>query len=153
MDFVKAAQIVAVMVGPTVVIGMAIHAPRLFRAIQRLREPPEDPTLTPRNPPIEELAADLRRLLLRHEALKRSTGEAMRARRLVALEAAIADCAAEAALALGVPHPDRPARGALSVPALRRLLYALMDAGLMLPPDVALVAAHRPGPDPGIPRS
>jgi hypothetical protein len=151
MDLVKAAQIVGVMLSPTLVIGAALHAPRAFRAVRaRLVDRSTDPMLTPTNPPIEELAADLRRLLLRHEALKRSPKEAMRVRRLVALEAAISDCATDAARALGVPHLLRPARGALPIAQLRHLLRGLMDAGLVLPPDVDLVAADRRGPEPGV---
>lgn len=151
MDYVKAVQIAALMVSPTVIVGIALHTPRLFRAAYaRVRERSADSALTPRNAPIEELAADLRRLLFRHDILKRSPSEAMRARRLVALEAAVADCAADAAKALGVAYPQRPTRGALPVPQLRRLLRALVDAGLVLPLDVDLVDVHRRDSGPGV---
>lgn len=154
MDFFKTAQIVGLMVTPTVAVGLALYAPRLVRAVNVwLNERSVDSTLAPSNPPIEQLAADLRRLLLCHETLRRSPAEAMRVRRLVALEAAITDCAADAARALGVPHPERPARGALPTAQLRQLLQALMQAGLVLPPEVDLVAAQRRGPDPGVTRS
>jgi hypothetical protein len=140
MDFVKALQIAAIMVTPTVVVGMVLHAPRVVRAVSNaIRERTEDSTMAPKAPPIEQLAADLRRLLLRHEQLKRTPGEAMRVRRLVALEAAIADCAIDAARALDLPYHPRPARGLLPVAQLRRLLKDLMTAGLVLPSGVDLL--------------
>ena len=60
----------------------------------------------------------------------------MRAHRLWAIEAAIAVRAIEAARALDVPHrePERP--GALAHDELCALLYALGDAGLVLPAKV-----------------
>ena len=67
----------------------------------------------PIGPPIEQLAADLRRLLQRHDDLKRSTAVAMRAQKLRATEAAITDCAIDAARALDLPCPEEPGqRGA-----------------------------------------
>ncbi len=151
MDLAKAVQIAALMVSPTVIVGIALHTPRLLRAAYgRVRERGADPALTPCNAPIEELAADLRRLLLRHDMLKRSPKEAVRVRRMVALEAAVSDCAADAARALGVACPERPTRGALPVPQLHRLLRALVDAGLVLPLDVDLMDVQRRDPGPGV---
>lgn len=142
MDLTKIAQIVAVMLSPTLAIAVALHTPRAVRAVRNaLRERAEQlagPTATA--PPIESLAADLRRLLLQHETLKATPDAAMRVKRLVALEAAITDCATEAARALGVPSPQRPARGPLPVTQLRRLLQALVNAGLVLPSGVSLLA-------------
>jgi hypothetical protein len=150
MDFVKAAQIAGVMLSPTLLVGITLNGSRLLRrALNSRAEAKADPS----NPPIEKVAADLRRLLLRHETLRRAPNEAMRAHRLVALEAAISDCAIDAARALGVPYPDRAAREGLPTPQLRRLLRALCDAGLVLPPWVDLLAARRHGPDPGVARS
>lgn len=151
MDLAKAIQIAALMVSPTIIVGIGLHTPHLVRAAyRRLQDRGTDPSLTPNTAPIEELAADLRRLLLRHNILKRSPNEAMRVRRLVALEAAIADCATDAARALSVPHPYRPPRGSLPVPQLRQLLRALIAAGLVLPLEVDLVSAERHDPGPGV---
>lgn len=149
MDYLKAAHIAAVMLAPTLIIGAALHAPRVLRAMRNVwRERAEDQgALTATAPPIENLANDLRRLLLQHETLRRSSDKAMRVKRLVALEAAIADCATEAARALDVPFPGRPARGLIPPTQLRRLLQALLEAGLVLPAGVSLLAD---GPDPGV---
>jgi hypothetical protein len=142
MDIAKAAEIVVIMLSPTIAVGSAIYVPRGIRALYRLvRHHDTSPQTTQR--PIEQVAGDLRRLLGQHESVRRSTGVAMRAQHLKALEAAIADCAAEAAHALGVLCPDRPVRGALPTPQLRRLLLALADAGMVLPPAVGLIAADR----------
>lgn len=142
MDFPKAAQIVLIMLSPTLVVGAALYTPRVFRAVRRFVGR-RDGELTPAIRPIEDVAGDLRRLLRQHDAVKRSTGVTMRVQHLRALEAAITDCASEAARALGLPCPDRPVHGALSTPELRRLLLGLADAGLVLPPAVSLMAADR----------
>ena len=143
MDTAEAIQFVAVMLAPTVLVGTGLLLPRTVRAVGRWRKRHRvDDTMQPRHAPIEELAADLRRLLQRHDALKRANDVAMRARHLKALEAAIGDCAIEAALALDLPCPERDDRRALSVPELRTLLRALADAGLMLVPATGLFAAE-----------
>jgi hypothetical protein len=142
MDVAKAAEIVVIMLSPTIAVSAAIYVPKGVRAVySRARRRDVNPQ--PSQRPIEEVARDIRRLLHRHESVRRSTGIARRAQHLEALEAAIADCAAEAARALDVPCPERPVRGALPTPQLRRLLLALADAGLVLPPAVGLLAADR----------
>ena len=94
----------------------------------------------PDGPPIEKLAADLRRLLWNHDRVTRSADVAMCAGRLRALESAIVICATQAARSLDVPHPDPPELGGyLEKPQLRLLLRALAAAGLVLPPSVALL--------------
>ena len=95
------------------------------------RQPPQ-----PLGPPIEQLAADLRRLLRLHESLTVSAHLAMRAHRLWAVEAAIGMRAVEAARALDIAHrePERP--GALTRDELLQLLTALAAAGLVLPAKV-----------------
>jgi hypothetical protein len=133
MDVAKAGQIVALMLSPTVVIAAALYLPRGLRALRRAVRP--DPV--PPNPPIEALAADLRRLLRQHEALTRSADGTARAVHLRALEDAITDCATDAARALGVPSPPR---APLSRADLGRLLRALAAAGLVLPPGTGLRA-------------
>jgi hypothetical protein len=155
---VRAGEIVLLMLAPTLLIGALVSAPRIVRAASRRaadRRARNNPQ--PVGPPIEQLAADLRRLLWRHDTVRRSTDElrrrerpgdtdtpiivAMRARRLWALEGAITDCATKAARALDVPHPAAPPYGGLDKPRLSRLLRDLADAGLVLPPAVGLLAS------------
>jgi hypothetical protein len=142
MDVAKATEIVVIMLSPTIAVSAAIYVPKGVRAVYR-RVRRSDLSPLPDYRPIEQVAGDLRRLLRQHESVRRSAGIARRAQHLEALEAAIADCAVEAARALDVPCPDRPVRGALPTPQLRRLLLALADAGLVLPPAVGLLAADR----------
>jgi hypothetical protein len=140
MNVAKATEIVAIMLSPTLVVAAALYLPRGVRAIaQRLGDDQGQVTHTP----IEELAADLRRLLRQHETIKQSPALAMRAKHLRAVEGAITDCATEAATALGLPSPDRPAHGVLPTPQLRQLLRSLADAGLVLPPAVGLLTADK----------
>jgi hypothetical protein len=142
MDVGKVSGIVVIMLLPTLIVGALVYLPRVLRAIQAAAERRARPkALVPAHAPIEELAADLRRLLHQHETLRTSTGLVMRAHRLFALEAAIADGATEAAAALGLSYSDRSPGQALSKPDLRRLLNALGDAGLMLPPTSILLGA------------
>jgi hypothetical protein len=145
MSVAEASQFVIVMLAPTLLAGGILVVPRAVRAARRrTRRRRADDLLQPVCPPIEQLAADLRRLLRRHEATKQSTYLAMRARHLQAIEAAIGDCAMEAAQALGVASPDQLAsrqRTPLSTPELRRLLRALADAGLILVAAPGLMAA------------
>ena len=142
MDVSRVTEIVLLMLFPTLVVEGALHLPAGIRRAKRLlaaRRP--DTNLHPSHPPIEQLAADLRRLLRQHDAIRQAPGIAMRGRHLRALEGAITDCAAEAALALGLPCPDRPPHGALSPPQLRDLLHALARSGLILPPTAGPLAA------------
>jgi len=143
MDLSRTAQIVVIMLSPTLTIGAAIYAPRVFRAARRLVVARDDTAVRPDHRPIELVADDLRRLLRQHETVKQSAGLARRAQHLVALEAAITDCASEAARALGLSVPDRPAHEGLSTSRLRQLLLDLADAGIVLPPAVGLIAADR----------
>src|SRR5690349_18763394 len=143
MDLSRTAEIVVIMLSPTLVVGAAIYTPRAYRTVRRLVVRRDDPSPQPDHRPIELVADDLRRLLRQHDTVKRSPGLARRAQHLAALEAAITDCASEAARALGLPVPDRPVHGALSTSRLRQLLLSLADAGLVLPPAVGLIAADR----------
>ena len=134
MDPGKVAQILGLMLGPTLAVAAAVHLPTAVRALRRLRKPPPRPAAAgPQGPPIERLAADLRRLLAQHEALTRATSAPVRAARLVALRGAITDCAVDAARAVDVDVPPRAGRAPLPVPDLARLLRSLADAGLVLP--------------------
>jgi hypothetical protein len=144
MNVARAGQIVLIMLSPTLIIGAALYVPRWVRAgRRRLRVRRPATVLQPIGPPIEVLAADLRRLLLEHDAIRRSTDLAVRGLRLRALEGAIYDCAVQAATALDVPRPDQPARGLVSIPELQRLLRALARAGLVLPARAGLLTGER----------
>jgi hypothetical protein len=143
MDVGKLSGIVVIMLLPTLIVGAVFYLPGGVRALQRRAEGRvREKVPQPDHAPIEELAANLRRLLRQHENIRCSTGLAMRAHRLVALEAAIADGATETAAALGLSSPERSAGQALSRPDLRRLLHALGDAGLVLPPTSILLGAE-----------
>jgi hypothetical protein len=141
---IRVAGIVVLMLSPTLLIATALYAPRGVRVVwRRLVDWRDDSTPQPSGPPIEQLAADLRRLLWHHDRLKQSTDVARRAWHLRALESAITDCATQAARALDVPYPDPPTHGGFDKPQLRRLLRALAAAGLVLPPAVGLLAPDR----------
>jgi hypothetical protein len=136
MNVLPAVQLLLLAVTPTVLGAIVITAPRWMAALGRLRPEPPSDTPEPVGLPIEQLAADLRRLLRLHDDLTVSAHLAMRAHRLWAVEAAIAVRAAEAAKALDVPCPEPPVPGSIDRVALRRLLIALADAGLVLPDTV-----------------
>jgi hypothetical protein len=140
MDLGKAGQIAAIMLTPALAFGAAVHLPGVVRVVRRLAERRAERRYPrPTGPPIEQLAADLRRLVGQHDAVRRATGVTMRAHHLRAIEGAITDCATQAARALGVAHPEPPVRGPLPTPELRRLLRALSDAGLALPAGAGLL--------------
>jgi len=139
-DVVKVSKFVLLILSPTLFFGAVAYTPRWLRVARRVIESRRaDRSPQPTNPPIERIAADLRRLLWEHHRFSRSNDYPIRAGRLWALESAIGDCAAQAARALGVPHPDPPATGGLHRPQLRRLLRALAAEGLVLPPAVELL--------------
>jgi hypothetical protein len=143
MDVAVAGQFALVFLLPTALLATGLAGPRAIRTLRRrVRHCRAADTARPAGPPIEHLAADLRRLLRRHDALKASPAVASRGRHLQAIEAAIADCAAEAARALGLACPERPRHAVLATADLRRLLRALTDAGLMLVPATGLLAAE-----------
>ncbi|MGW4940801.1 helix-turn-helix domain-containing protein [Actinoplanes sp. NPDC004185] len=134
-------QIVLILLSPTLIFGAVIYLPRAARAVWHRVHPEPDPG--PLAPPIEQVVANLHRLLHQHDALLHSPDVALRARRLKALEAAITDSALEAARALDVPAPDAPGRAGLRPATLSRLLRELAAAGLVLPRGVELVDGDR----------
>ncbi|MEU4692911.1 hypothetical protein [Actinoplanes sp. NPDC023714] len=91
------------------------------------------PAPQPSGPPIERLAADLRRLLRLHDELAASAHAGLCAHRLWAVEAAIAMRAIEAATALGVRHPPASRADRLTPSELSILLAELGAAGLAIP--------------------
>jgi hypothetical protein len=135
---------VLLVAAPTLAFEAACSAPRGVRAVKRLLDSRRAALCPqPTDPPIEQIAADLRRLLWQHDAFMRSNDMPMRARRMWALEGAISDCALQAARALGVPPPAEPGNGRFDKPRLRRLLRALAAEGLVLPSEVRLLASDR----------
>jgi hypothetical protein len=125
---------------PALLAGTAFAAVSGVRGVRRLiadrrgRAHPQ-----PTNPPIERVAADLRRLLWQHDLVVRCQDVAAPAKRVWALETAITRRATQAARALEVPYPDPPAYRGLDRPQLHRLLRALADQGLVLPATVGLM--------------
>ncbi|OJF13210.1 hypothetical protein [Couchioplanes caeruleus] len=144
MDLARAGQIAVIMLSPTLAVGVALYAPRVARALWHLARRRDYPLRTYRySPPIEQLATDLRRLLLQHDELRTDTRPGPRGVRLRALEAAITDLAVGAARALNVPASVPPAHAGMPPATLRRLLHDLTEAGLALP-AVGLLAGDRP---------
>ncbi len=120
---------------------------RLAGVRRRARRRAPDAQGTPfrtANPPIELVAADLRRLLWAHHiqtlTIAGAPGIPAHARRRRELEIAISERATQAARALGVPYPHHLAHTDFDRPVLRRLLRTLAVAGLVLPPAVELLA-------------
>ena len=136
MSLLDIGKLALITVTPTLIGAIVVYAPRIWAACERLRPGRPEVTPEPLGLPIEQLAADLRRLLRLHEATGRSAHIAMRAHRLWAVEAAIAVRAVEAARALEVPHREPETPGALTRDELVRLLQALAAAGLVLPTAV-----------------
>jgi hypothetical protein len=111
------------------------------RAVRRrARSRRVDPDLQPAKPPIEEIAADLRRMLWQHDLFARSNDIPKPAGRLRALEVRMTRRAVQAAHALEVAHPDPPPFGGFDTAQLRRVLHDLKAEGLVLPPEVGLMA-------------
>ncbi|OLE26130.1 MAG: hypothetical protein AUG44_13935 [Actinobacteria bacterium 13_1_20CM_3_71_11] len=132
------AKVVAIVLAPSAAVGAVLLGPRAVRSLRRRLHERTQPL--PAGPPIEQLAADLRRLVRQHHAVKRAPDLMMRAHHLSAIEGAITTCAVQAAVALGVPHPRVPRHSALTTTELKRLLRALADAGLVLPTGVGPLA-------------
>lgn len=129
-------KLVLIIFAPTLLGGVVVSAPRWWRALRGLWPDRRASEPQPTGPPIEQLAADLRRLLRLHSDLTVSAHLAMRAHRLWAVEHAIGVRAVEAARALDVPHREPVPPESLSRDELPAVLYALADAGLVLPAKV-----------------
>jgi hypothetical protein len=114
MDLIDVGKLILIVITPTLIGGVVISAPRWCGALarawpERRRRGPE-----PIGLPIQQLAADLRRLLRLHAELTESAHLAIRAHRIWAIEAAIGVRAVEAARALEVPHREPEPPGTLS---------------------------------------
>ncbi len=138
---IKLGEILLLLLSPMLLFGLLVWIPRGVRAVRRRTgSGAAEPWLQPSGPPIEQIAADLRRLLWQHDRYVRSIDIAMSDRRLWSLEVAISHQATQAARALRVPHPDPPEHRGYDKLQLRSLLHALAAEGLVLPPAVALLA-------------
>ncbi|GIF37060.1 hypothetical protein [Actinoplanes xinjiangensis] len=132
MTLLDASRVILILAAPGAVVAGCRYLPRWCAALAGRRRPPP----APYGPPIEQLAADLRRLLHLHGRLAESAHSAFCAHRLWAVEAAIGTRAVEAATALGVPHPHPDRAATLTRTQLSALLTALARAGLVLPARV-----------------
>jgi hypothetical protein len=121
---------------PTLIGAAVVYSPRWWAAIARRWPDRAEREPRPSGPPIERIAADLRRLLRLHDELTASAHLAMCAHRLWAVEAAIGARAVEAAQALDVSYREPAMPGALTCTELRDLLHALAGAGLVLPASI-----------------
>ena len=136
MDFWDASKLALIVATPTLLGALVVWAPKWCGAIADRWEAARPQPPQPYGPPIEQLAADLRRLLRLHSELTVSAHLAMRAHRLWAVEAAIATRGVEAARALGLPHPELGPLDTLTRSQLHDLLKSLAAAGLVLPAKV-----------------
>lgn len=141
-DLATAGKLIVLALSPTLIGVAVLTAPRWCGVLARAwpRRGPQQPE--PIGPPIERLAADLRRLLRLHGELMTSAHLAMRAHRLWAVEAAIRVRAIEAARALDVPYGDADGPGGMQHTELCALLHALSEAGLALPARVGPFTGH-----------
>ena len=136
MNVLNVTRLVLIVATPTLLGALIVHAPRWWDRATDYWEAHRPHPPVPLGPPIEQLAADLRRLLRLHESLTVSAQAAMRAHRLWVVEAAIGMRAIEAARALGVPHREPATPGGLRRDELVDLLTALSCSGLVLPAKV-----------------
>ena len=136
MSLLDVGKLAIIAVTPTVLGVAVVYAPKWCQAIARRWPERADREPEPAGLPIQQLAADLRRLLRLHDELTASAHLAMRAHRLWAVEAAIGVRAVEAARALEVPHREPAMPVALSRAELHDLLRALAAAGLVLPATI-----------------
>ena len=137
MSLLDVGKLALITFTPTLIGAVVIYTPRWWAALSRVWPEHGAGEPQPIGPPIEQLAADLRRLLRLHEELTHSAHIAMLAHRLWAVEAAIGARAVEAARALDVPHRQPEQLEVLTRAELGRLLRELSRAGLALPDLVA----------------
>jgi hypothetical protein len=138
------AEVVGLVASSVLLFAAVGFGPRWFHAARRavgMRRTEDH--VQPAIPPIERIAADLRRMLWDHHRTLRSNDYPLRALRVSALEGAISHRAAQAARGLEVPCPPLPEEGRFQKPELRRLLRALAAEGLVLPSTVDLLSPHR----------
>jgi hypothetical protein len=129
---------------PTLAFGLGCWAKRQARTVRRNRRRRAERAMQPTSAPIEQIAADLRRMLWTHDRVVRTRDISTIGRRARALEAAISTSALQAARALEVSHPKPVPYTGLETWQLRRLLQALRAEGLALPADVGLIQPDSP---------
>jgi hypothetical protein len=129
-------KLVLIAATPTLLGAAVIYAPKWFGVLTRRWPERVDREPKPAGLPIEQLAADLRRLLRLHDELTASAHLGIRAHRLWAIEAAIEVRAIEAARALDIAHREPALPGELTCAELQDLLSSLAISGLVLPATV-----------------
>ena len=137
-------EVAILALSPTLAVGMGWWVNRGVRVARRIRRRRDELAMRPVNPPIEQIAADLRRMLRAHDGSVRTRHIATTDRRVRALEAAISTSAVQAAQALEVSHPRSVPYNGLETSQLRRLLQALRAESLVLPADVGLTQPDSP---------
>lgn len=122
------------MLAPTLVVYGVLHVADVVAAARRLAERSGivSPPLVATGSPIERIAADLRRLNRRLDALRAAGPVPGKGLRWQAAQLAYEDRLADACHALGLDHRLTPARGQLS--ERRRVEAALAEAGLDVRP-------------------
>ncbi|WP_430789908.1 hypothetical protein [Actinoplanes sp. G11-F43] len=133
MTLLDVSRLIIAIIGPGLLMAAVRYLPRLWAAVSDRLRKPQPPEVSPYGPPIERLAADLRRLLRLHGELVASAQNSLCAQRVWAVEAAIGMRAVEAATALEVPHPHPDRAASLTRTEISALLTALAMAGLVLP--------------------
>jgi hypothetical protein len=136
VNVLDAGKLALIVSAPTLLGAAVIYVPQWCRKLADRWDQHRPRRPQPCGPPIEQLAADLRRLLRLHGEVTESAHLAMCAHRLWAIEAAIGARAVEAARALGVRHREPDLLSTLSRPELVELLTALAAEGLVLPAKV-----------------
>ncbi len=137
MTMARGLLFLVIVLTPTALGAAVILAPAWGAALARRLPDRHDPRgPQPERKPIQQLAADLRRLIRLHGELGASAQLATRAQRLWSVEAAISARAVEAAQSLEVPFDDPTESGGVDRARLTRLLHDLAAAGLVLPTRV-----------------
>jgi len=121
---------------PSLLIGAALQVPRLYAAGRRLaqRRGLLSPPPQPAGLPIQQIAADLRRLDSRLTELRQAGPVTAKAVKLTAAQSAYDDRLLDACRALDVAHELGSARGAGRTVERLRVEAALAGAGLDLHP-------------------
>ncbi len=118
------------LLAPTLVLGLVFALPKWMAAAgeaRRRRQRRSGKLMTPSGPPVERLAADLRRLRWQRVDAQRSRVQREGAR------LAYEDVVRQAAMTLGIAHDLDGAKGRFSREVeLLRIEQALLDAGLVL---------------------
>jgi hypothetical protein len=129
----NAVVLVGVLFIPTLLGGLAVGTARLWRRYERRDRGP-----LPVGPPIERIAADLRRLNGQRGELSRRAPGPGRGMRWRALEAAYVDVLITACRVLEVAPPRASAGGTVAPAEIRRVEIELHGRGLDVRPRPAV---------------